>query len=270
MSSVYHASLIWHGVERHQLWVSMFALLHELLCEHLVIYGLSLDSGRSLKHNRVIWCLTESNQSSLLRWRSTIDLRSNALRNCEGKLCTCFAVLSNFRNTSDLCLERAWWLDTAFLQVWNQLARKLFQCELHLSLHQLWWLVVVVLRLTLAQNLQELDSLRLYLLAWEDQSAQYVLSSWFRVSRFSELLRWVVRPSEWSHYLWDRSSPKNTTIAEVSLYALYQTHLDLQVLDDHLHCSIVSFLKRNDDVCILHRWTDKVVVSRLDKSVVLS
>ena len=57
--------------------------------------------------------------------------------------------------------------------------------------------------------------------------------------------------------------------AEVSLGALHQTHLDLQVLNKHLYSLVILRREWNNDVCILHGGANEVVVGRLDEPVVL-
>ena len=53
------------------------------------------------------------------------------------------------------------------------------------------------------------------------------------------------------------------------LLFLNEAHLDVQILNKHLYSLVVLRTKRNDDVSVLHRWLDEVVVGRFYKAVVL-
>ena len=50
---------------------------------------------------------------------------------------------------------------------------------------------------------------------------------------------------------------------------LDESHFDFEVLNEHVDCVVVFLAERNDEIGVLHGRLDKVIVSRLHKSIVL-
>lgn len=56
---------------------------------------------------------------------------------------------------------------------------------------------------------------------------------------------------------------------KLQLLPLNHAHLDLEVLDEHFNGFFVLCVERDDDVCVLHRRLDEIVIGRLDEAIVL-
>lgn len=48
-----------------------------------------------------------------------------------------------------------------------------------------------------------------------------------------------------------------------------ESHLDFEVLYEHIDGIVVSCAERNDQVGVFHSWPDEVVVSGFDEAIVL-
>jgi hypothetical protein len=53
------------------------------------------------------------------------------------------------------------------------------------------------------------------------------------------------------------------------LLASVDLHFDAECLHQHIHCIVVFGRKWNNDIGMLHRWLDKIIVGRLNELAVL-
>ncbi len=150
--------------------------------------------------------------------------------------------------------------------MFEQFFSQSLQGKFHLDLSRLTLVLRIRKRL---HDLIELFSLGLNFLTWEnDQIAVIGLGQtrWWQT-----ILRTVIIRSQRSQEFWDTASTIDCTIGMVVLdLFLDDAHFNLEVLDKHLDCLFVLLAEGDNHICVLHRWSDKVIIGRFDKPIVLS